>query len=476
MNGPASSALLSCERWGLAPFTIISPPARPRRARALAAHRRRRWRGLRRPDPRLRPGRGRPGRRRGFDAKGCAAARGAGSAAVELVAGRAVARRRARDAGGDRGASSAGSRPPPCTPPRWPPTPCIARSAWPPATARPRCPRPAPHARGDERRSRQRGRGPARARRRARRAGRDAGAVVRSRHRRRAELLLAAGRDRRSRPGPRHGHPAHHARPARALPRGRRGRLPGRIRERLDAQPLRALQRPRALRRHARAGRQAGRRQARHRPLRAHRRRRRGPARARGRGSGQGPELRARPADRRRARPPQLPARGAGEAARARAGARRPGCRWPTSARARTCASSRERAGRSSCAGTATAPAAEGEIVDREGRVLGRHGGHHRFTVGQRRGIGVAAPEPLYVLAKDARRNRVVVGRAGRAGHAHAWRPRRRCCTAAVARRIGAAALRGRGIPCSVAGRAASACGSTFSARWRRRPRARPPA
>ena len=55
-------------------------------------------------------------------------------------------------------------------------------------------------------------------------------------------------------------------------------------------------------------------------------------------------------------------------------------------------------------------PAAEGEIVDREGRVLGRHGGHHRFTVGQRRGIGVAASEPLYVLAKDARRNRVVVG------------------------------------------------------------------
>ncbi len=56
------------------------------------------------------------------------------------------------------------------------------------------------------------------------------------------------------------------------------------------------------------------------------------------------------------------------------------------------------------------APAGEGEIVDRDGRVLGRHDGHHRFTVGQRRGIGVAAPEPLYVLGKDARRNRVVVG------------------------------------------------------------------
>jgi tRNA-uridine 2-sulfurtransferase len=51
-----------------------------------------------------------------------------------------------------------------------------------------------------------------------------------------------------------------------------------------------------------------------------------------------------------------------------------------------------------------------GEIVDRRGRVLGRHGGQHQFTVGQRRGIGVAAAEPLYVLAKDARSGRVVVG------------------------------------------------------------------
>jgi tRNA-specific 2-thiouridylase len=51
-----------------------------------------------------------------------------------------------------------------------------------------------------------------------------------------------------------------------------------------------------------------------------------------------------------------------------------------------------------------------GEIVDSEGRVLGQHGGHHNFTVGQRKGIGVAAGEPLYVIAKDAARNRVVVG------------------------------------------------------------------
>jgi tRNA-uridine 2-sulfurtransferase len=51
-----------------------------------------------------------------------------------------------------------------------------------------------------------------------------------------------------------------------------------------------------------------------------------------------------------------------------------------------------------------------GEIVDREGRVLGRHGGQHQYTVGQRRGLGLAAPEPLYVLSKDAATGTVVVG------------------------------------------------------------------
>ena len=51
-----------------------------------------------------------------------------------------------------------------------------------------------------------------------------------------------------------------------------------------------------------------------------------------------------------------------------------------------------------------------GEIVDEMGNVLGAHQGFWRFTVGQRRGIGVAAPEPLYVIATDAGSNRVVVG------------------------------------------------------------------
>jgi tRNA-uridine 2-sulfurtransferase len=53
---------------------------------------------------------------------------------------------------------------------------------------------------------------------------------------------------------------------------------------------------------------------------------------------------------------------------------------------------------------------AVGAIVDGEGNVVGRHRGQHRFTVGQRRGIGIAAGEPLYVVDKDAARNEVIVG------------------------------------------------------------------
>jgi tRNA-specific 2-thiouridylase len=52
----------------------------------------------------------------------------------------------------------------------------------------------------------------------------------------------------------------------------------------------------------------------------------------------------------------------------------------------------------------------EGDVVDRAGRTLGRHRGHHNFTVGQRRGIGVSAPEALYVLATDSAANTVTVG------------------------------------------------------------------
>ena len=51
-----------------------------------------------------------------------------------------------------------------------------------------------------------------------------------------------------------------------------------------------------------------------------------------------------------------------------------------------------------------------GDIVDEAGRVLGRHEGIIHYTVGQRRGLGIAGPEPLYVLAVDAARREVVVG------------------------------------------------------------------
>ena len=52
----------------------------------------------------------------------------------------------------------------------------------------------------------------------------------------------------------------------------------------------------------------------------------------------------------------------------------------------------------------------EGEIVSASGKVLGTHSGIHRYTIGQRRGIGIADSRPLYVLNVDAAQNRVVVG------------------------------------------------------------------
>lgn len=56
------------------------------------------------------------------------------------------------------------------------------------------------------------------------------------------------------------------------------------------------------------------------------------------------------------------------------------------------------------------AAATPGDIVHIDGRILGRHEGIMRYTIGQRRGIGVAASEPLYVVHLDAKQARVVVG------------------------------------------------------------------
>ena len=57
-----------------------------------------------------------------------------------------------------------------------------------------------------------------------------------------------------------------------------------------------------------------------------------------------------------------------------------------------------------------TASVSSGEIVSTDGAVLGRHQGLHHYTVGQRKGLGIALGRPLYVVEIDRERNRVVVG------------------------------------------------------------------
>ena len=52
----------------------------------------------------------------------------------------------------------------------------------------------------------------------------------------------------------------------------------------------------------------------------------------------------------------------------------------------------------------------EGDIVDMAGNILGKHTGIHHYTIGQRRGLGIAASQPLYVVKLDAVMNRVIVG------------------------------------------------------------------
>ncbi len=52
----------------------------------------------------------------------------------------------------------------------------------------------------------------------------------------------------------------------------------------------------------------------------------------------------------------------------------------------------------------------KGKIVNRKGEVLGEHGGLASYTIGQRKGLGIAADKPLFVIEKDQRNNRLVVG------------------------------------------------------------------
>ncbi len=58
----------------------------------------------------------------------------------------------------------------------------------------------------------------------------------------------------------------------------------------------------------------------------------------------------------------------------------------------------------------------QGEIVNLEGYILGKHEGIHHYTIGQRKGLGIAAAEPLYVVSLDHTFNRVVVGTRNQAG------------------------------------------------------------
>ena len=52
----------------------------------------------------------------------------------------------------------------------------------------------------------------------------------------------------------------------------------------------------------------------------------------------------------------------------------------------------------------------EGDIVTKDGTVIGRHTGVHNYTIGQRKGLGFATGKPIYVLAIDPERNRIIVG------------------------------------------------------------------
>jgi tRNA-specific 2-thiouridylase len=59
---------------------------------------------------------------------------------------------------------------------------------------------------------------------------------------------------------------------------------------------------------------------------------------------------------------------------------------------------------------------APGDIVDSKGRVLGRHNGIWNYTIGQRKGLGIAYSEPLYVLRIDVKNNRIFVGTQAETG------------------------------------------------------------
>ena len=271
-----------------------------------------------------------------------------------------------------------------------------------------------------ERRGRQRGHS---ATRRARGDRRHSPALARpARPGRRARLLLAGGSARRPRHLPPARPAARDARPARGV-QARRGRaVRARLRRGADAEPVHPLQRELPLCRAARVCRRAGAerlatghyaRIVEHRgracspapPIRPRTSRTcwRGSIRASSTGSG------SRSASRARTRL----GRGRARRARGRLARREPGGLLPGRRRLpRVPRASWSRLG-------------DGPIVDEEGKEVGRHSGFWRFTPGQRRGLGVAAGEPVFALRSEPRTNTVVIGPARRwpptrSGHAAA--------------------------------------------------------
>ena len=132
------------------------------------------------------------------------------------------------------------------------------------------------------------------------------------------------------------------------------------------------------------------------------------------------------------ARAAALPARRAHEGRSVRALAEQAGLAVAAQARvARISASSPAPAASASSRATAACGERPGDIVDRGGRVLGRHRGHHGYTVGQRKGLGIAAPRAA-LRARDRRPREHRHRRQPRgARDEHRARARRCACTTA---------------------------------------------
>ena len=240
--------------------------------------------------------------------------------------------------------------------------------------------------------------------------------------RRGARPLLRRPRPRR-RPagGAAGGHPPLHPAPGPGVPRQGGRSLRRRLPRRPHAEPLRALQHLDQVRPPARARAAARRVPGGDRPLRPHPRRPRGARAAHRRRHREGPELLPLRADRRAARRLALSARRADQAARCGRSPARPASWWPRRGRAWRSASWPAASASSWTPRPPPTPSAS-PVADCPGspsrrcwstpraEELGAGQPYYRYTVGQRKGLGIAAPSPLYVLQIEPEQNRVVVG------------------------------------------------------------------